>query len=907
VGFVNIAWMMMVLLSTLTVGAEMKIYRDEEVSEEANIYCYSVAESEEGRCLRMHIRNNNHFRPTYAIPEERWVYCKPGHSICFRIRSDRLIRSDYPLLLVLGWGQQSLTQPVMDHLFVDEEGGVKVHTIGREYVMCRIPLPDHLERFRTFRLMYDRERGEVEEALFFVDDISVIHDQGLRIEEAQILSPRHVMFTINQQPDFVSARELSRHTLRDDDGRSLRVQRVGLRSWVTGFVEGAPIRKHYIYLELTDAEVFEVGGRYHYTTRTLNDAGLLPDEGSFSFVFDVATASSPTIKVNQVGYLPEARKVVYVGNYLGDLGEMPVMARKAVLVAEDNRVVHEMSLTRRPEGDLFRVAGTLKPFSGEEVWVGDFSSVTDSGRYCVLVPGIGRSDWFEIGPRVYNEVYYHTARTFYYQRSGTAIEEKYAGKWARPASHTAPARYHNSVRDLSGKLYDPEIEPEIGGPIDLSGGWYDAADYNKYTHSAAEAVNCLLSFYELAPERFAGEGLNIPESGNGVPDLLDQVKWELDWLAKMVSANGAVFNKCSFPGFAFMMPQERTEDMWATMKTTRDTAYACAALAKGARVFREAEVFPEAVALYEQKARLAWACLLKHPESYPLPSEEVSLYELQHPRGDGIICPDIRTGPYYQEPDDRMARAWAALEIYLLMDDEAALKTFYALVDGRSDEPLLKDIENMVVDRWWHGGSYPLRYYPLMKENRLVAQAFVRGIRRVTAAYQDGYDTWRYKTSMKSTLTSANFGGFSMSTRWATYYLLFYELLGEERYLDLARQNLDVTLGANPLSISFITGIGTRSPLFPHCKLSHFDGIDEPIPGYSIYGVAHSLPGKGSYLQIMEGAYPAYQGRDTSLNYYPTARKFVDAWEPVKMGEYVIDDLARAAVCFGYFSGSEDR
>jgi endoglucanase len=879
-------------------------------------YCYSVVDEKSTdptrHCLQMSIVNNHRHKATFRFGSANTVIVNPGYYIVFKIRADRLVNSSYPLTLFLNWSSDSVTLDVMSNLFVSLANKTPVDGIGFEYVTCKIRLPDTFRQFRDFSLLYDTSVGDVQRATFFVTDIAVMNADGAVVSDAEVLDERHVMIKSDQVMNIYSARDVANHLLVDGDGNEIELQNIGVRSWVDGFYSDRPIVGHYTYLQLPEGKSLVPGMEYTYTSSVRNKWILPPDQPTIRFSYDDQHDISSSIKINQVGYLPDSLKYCYVGNYLGDFGEMPVTARQAVLRRQDGSVAGTFPLVKSDKEDLFRVSrDELKPFSGEEVWIADFSGYKTAGTYYIQIDGIGRSYPFEIGDSIYNVPFYHTARVFYYQRSGVAIEEQYAGQWTRPVSHTMKSIYHNSVADKSGLLYDPEVEPAIGEEIDLTGGWYDAADYNKYTKSAAEAVNCMLSLYELAPEKYSCDSLNIPESGNGIPDIIDQAKWELDWLAKMVSANGGVFNKNSFSHFAFVMPQERNgEKMYAITKTTRDTALACAVLAKAARIFNANGWYPEAAATYEAKARLAWECLLRVPQTYPVPAPGEHIDAYQSPVGRGVDMygdpmPTVGTGPYYQTADDFNARAWAALEMYELTGDHSCYIAFRDKVDELSDAPFLDDLENIFVKDWWHGTSNPILLYPIMKYDEAHAQAVRAGIERVISVYQKGYDQWRYAISMKNTLTSVNFGGFSMSSRWSVYYILFYELLGREELLELAKQNLDVQMGANPLSITYITGIGSKYPMRPHAKICEYDGIEEPIPGFSVYGCAHSLIEKGYYTVIMNNAYPRYQGNDPSVAYYPSTRKFVDAWEPVKMGEFVIENLSHTAMAIGYFSNPD--
>ena len=175
-------------------------------------------------------------------------------------------------------------------------------------------------------------------------------------------------------------------------------------------------------------------------------------------------------------------------------------------------------------------------FSGDTVWSADFSSITTPGSYYIYSSALNEQSYnFQISDCIYQAPMSATLKAFYYQRCGTAKPAAYAGtNWSDSAScHTGDA----SCGPASGCSF-----PMAYGTLNLSGGWHDAGDYNKYigTDTCAgwggdggSALHYLLTAYEWNPSLFSGFQSNIPESGNGIPDILNEAKWELDWYLKM--------------------------------------------------------------------------------------------------------------------------------------------------------------------------------------------------------------------------------------------------------------------------------------------------------------------------------------------------------------------------------------
>ena len=177
--------------------------------------------------------------------------------------------------------------------------------------------------------------------------------------------------------------------------------------------------------------------------------------------------------------------------------------------------------------------GAIHKASGDRAWWFDFSDVTTPGTYTIVDVDRGvRSASFEIDDGVYRHVLNHAMRMYYYQRAGMTKSEQHAGAgWSDAASHVGPGQ------DPESRSWIAKAEGSL--VRDLRGGWFDAGDYNKYTSWTARSVIVLLRSFEENPISF-GDDSDIPESGNGIPDILDEVKWALDWLKRMQNPDGAM-------------------------------------------------------------------------------------------------------------------------------------------------------------------------------------------------------------------------------------------------------------------------------------------------------------------------------------------------------------------------------
>jgi len=233
---------------------------------------------------------------------------------------------------------------------------------------------------------------------------------------------------------------------------------------------------------------------------------------------------SPFIVVDQFGYQPNDEKIAVLRSPVTGFDSATTYtpaAKYALVDAHSSQTIVELTPTAWNNG-------ATDTSSGDKAWWLDFSSVTTPSDYFVLDETANvRSDVFRISDDVYGDVLVQAMRMFYYQRDGTTKDAQYAG--------TAFADGLEHGNDAQCTLYQGATQK------DVHGGWWDAGDQNKYTNWAASDVIVMLRAFVEAPSAF-GDANNIPESGNGVPDVLDEAKWELDWLLRMQNGDGSVLS-----------------------------------------------------------------------------------------------------------------------------------------------------------------------------------------------------------------------------------------------------------------------------------------------------------------------------------------------------------------------------
>lgn len=330
-----------------------------------------------------------------------------------------------------------------------------------------------------------------------------------------------------------------------------------------------------------------------YFTSTLALVVLLLSKG---FGLSAQTVSK-YIVVDQFGYPSDASKIAVVRDPVTgfDAAESFIPGTSYALVNAQGQKVFSGTL------QLWS-GGTEDASSGDKAWWFDFSSVTTPGSYYVLdVTNNVKSYSFQIGNDVYNDVLKHAVRTFFYQRAGCEKKAQYAGEgWADAASHT---------QDTKARAYNDKNNAAT--EKDVSGGWYDAGDLNKYTNWTAGYVVQMMLAYLEKPQAWA-DNYNIPESGNNVPDLLDEAKWGLDHLLRMQQKDGSVLSIASLSHAS--PPSSATGTTYYGAVNTSAAQSTAAAFALASKVYRSIGKIAYADTLV-QRAKSAWNWSAAYPDS----------------------------------------------------------------------------------------------------------------------------------------------------------------------------------------------------------------------------------------------------------------------------------------------------
>ncbi len=500
-----------------------------------------------------------------------------------------------------------------------------------------------------------------------------------------------------------------------------------------------------------------------------------------------AQQASDRIRLNQVGFYPDAKKVAVVVG--ADAGSF------AVVETATSDTVHLGTLSAAEQWDM----------SGEQVRRAPFSEVTAAGTYELRVEGLGVSYPFTIEQNVFRPVARAALKAYYYQRMSIPLKEEYAGQWARPMGHPDDeVQVHPSAAS--------EARPE-GTTIAAPKGWYDAGDYNKYVVNSGISTYTLLAIYEHYPEGAEDLSPSIPESGNDVPDVLDEALWNLRWMLDMQAPDGGVYHKLTHPSFQGMvMPHEVSAPRYVVQKSTAAALDFAAVMAQGARLYDDySDAFPGLADSMRTAALRAWTWARAHPD---VPYDQQAMNQQYDP--------DVVTGAY---GDDTFADefAWAAAELAVTTEADS----FLAVASPLDRAP--------TVPSW--GNVRTLGWMTLLEHRADVASAvdtsaLTRRYRRFADELVQARTDVPYRTVMGRERSDFAWGSNSVAANQAMVLLQAERLTHDPTYVQAALANFDYLLGRNATGYSFVTGHGDRSPMRIHHRPSEADGITAPVPGF---------------------------------------------------------------------------
>jgi len=518
-----------------------------------------------------------------------------------------------------------------------------------------------------------------------------------------------------------------------------------------------------------------------------------------------AEKAALNIRLNQVGFYPEAPKVAIVLGASDSVFNLQTPEKKIVYTG--------------------KLKTSVKPsFAGNKTRIADFSTFHKQGKYLLFVPGLGYSYPFEIKKSALKAVADASIKAYYFMRASIPLKEKYAGKWGR-------AEGHPDTNVLIHPSAASDKRP-AGTIISSPRGWYDAGDYNKYIVNSGISTSTLMSLYEDFPGYMKTVRLNIPESGNNIPDILNEVLWNLRWMLTMQDPNdGGVYHKLTNAEFdKFEMPDKATAPRYVVQKGTAATLDFAAVMAQANRIFKKfPNEFPGLADSCLNAANSAWDWAVKNPNV-------VYNQDAMNKQ----FSPAVTTGAYGDRSfSDEFI--WAASELFATTRDTRFLKNLNLMPDTKMPVPTWSQVRllgyyTLIKNSGEFGNNSPKELPELKKRLLAMADSLVKGANETA-----------YQTVMDKSPRNFNWGSNSVASNQGVALIQAYKLSGDAKYLNYALANLDYILGRNGSGYSYVTGYGSKTPMHPHHRPSVSDGIDDPDPGLLVGG---ANPGMQDHIKV---------------------------------------------------------
>ncbi len=438
--------------------------------------------------------------------------------------------------------------------------------------------------------------------------------------------------------------------------------------------------------------------------------------------------------------------------------------------------------------------------SGEDTYVADFSALTNAGTYKV-VAGDEKGTSFTIGDTAFDKLKKDILKCYYYLRCGAALDRKYAGVY-----------YHEPCHLRKATVYGEDTDP-----VDVSGGWHDAGDYGRYSTAGAVAVAHLLYgvrfFKNLLDIEF-----DIPkvQCDNGfLPDILAEVKVELDFLMKMQRENGSVWHKVTtFNHAGFVMPEEDTNELFLFNVSSLATGDIAAVFALAYTIYKD---YDKAYAdKLLEKSLKAYKWLKENPEELLFFNAEGS-----------------NTGQY-DEAEDGSNRFWAACALYEATSEKAYLD------DATELAKRLASFDKTYTKKLYQGNVFTclgwaevagLGGFSLMLKNedneltKAVKESFISEANRLCDnASKNGFNLCMERKDFI-------WGSNMELLKYLMILTVANKLSPDKKYVDAITAGIDYLLGCNSMDVSYVTGNGEKAFKNPHLRPTAVDGIDDPWPG----------------------------------------------------------------------------
>lgn len=519
-------------------------------------------------------------------------------------------------------------------------------------------------------------------------------------------------------------------------------------------------------------------------------------------------AAEIIIRINQCGYYPGASKIAIIVN--------ATEHSKFELVNKSGKTVFKGKLGENRTWEK----------SGETAKKGDFTSFNKEGIYQLKV-GESLSYPFEIKEDAWRDVAVGLMKSYFLQRCTYELEEPYAGIYKRPLGHPDTACVFHPSSGNTGTLHAP-------------GGWYDAGDFGKYIVSAGVTLGNMLSLYEIYPRVFPDNSTNIPESGNGISDMLDEAKYELDWFKSMQDDDGGVFVKITSEKYPPMMyPHNDPLQRNVYGKSTASSLHFAACMAMAGRIYKNKNI--EWAEDCINRAQKAWKWATKNDKEI-----------FQNPEG-------VLSGAYSNSYlNDEFL--WAAVELFISTQNQ------------EYKDYLLKNTDefyDMSPSGWANVNGLAITSLCVNSEN--IPDKIAKTVKASLLEWSDKKILEMERSAYQLPEFQLVWGSNGFIGSNGLCFVYAYQISNDKKYLDAAAQVADYLLGKNATGYCFVTGYGSKKVVNLHHSVSIADGMEGCLPGFVPGGPNPSMQDAHSSehgeAAMYESSLPARAYSDSQLSY----------------------------------------
>ena len=493
------------------------------------------------------------------------------------------------------------------------------------------------------------------------------------------------------------------------------------------------------------------------------------------------------------------------------VGYFPTLVKQATLVTDAAEAM-SFELIDREGKTVYE--GKTTPFgkdatSGDNVHIIDFTQVKTPGSYTLKAENGSVSREFKIDVATeYSGLMYDALNYFYQNRSGIAIESEYITSGSKTELTRGAA--HNPDTGVIQMAWGYEGS---SGKQDVTGGWYDAGDHGKYVVNGGISLWMMQNQYEMNPAHaaYADGAMKIPENGNGYPDLLDEARYEMEWMFTMLVQDGDYKNMAyhkvhddKWTGLG-LDPANDMQKRYLMPPSTAATLNLAACAAQSSRLWKELD--PEFSEKCLTVAKDCYEAAKKHPTEYA-PNKELG--------GGGAYADDNVTDEFY----------WAACELFITTGEDAYYEDLKAS-DYAFGMPAAMGQSNKGSGVFDWGSTSALGSMSLALNDQVLTKDEQSALQKNIMETADDYLTIEKESGYNVPylgIESEDVPGYygyvwgSNSFVVDDGILLAYahKLSGDVKYLNGAVGAMDYVLGRNALDFSYVTGYGEHSAQYPH-------------------------------------------------------------------------------------------